>query len=676
MKTSARKPFSFSLILTISLVFFTLLMMVMGLALTSYQGNNKIAQRFQSLSNDVLPLAFTNADLTQNVLKQVKLLNTGSQTQSTEQLSEIKKQLHDYIAISNQQIEQVIAVATRVPRYVEKSSIDELNTLTNHFATLGDQVIDLQQQAIERDQVISQQTDSFRYGLQSIGTEMSRIASFLAVNDPTAMDAANRFVAAATSMERTFIALMMERRIEKAQSLYKELLTRISGLNLAYSDFSDLHPDVEEFTSLTAPLDLVRQGFTEQGLLNNVIAQRAIQSQQVEKISQATQEANQAIEKLNVISQQVSTLIDVSQAQVTQTIDRLSMTLILCSGFIFVTVILAWQGLRIWLNRGLTNLGREMDNIAHHDFSSEVMLKGPKEFQHLAQSLNRVVTSTQTSLTAVKDNGKTLLNTSLTNREVARQSEQSLTSQNTAIDTLMETIHQLEASISDIAQISSQSLLEVHQAAECSQQGELVVETNQQRLSALEASLTQNQADMEALDQQVSKISQVVELISGIADNTNLLALNAAIEAARAGEQGRGFAVVADEVRKLATDTTKQTDSIRTMMQTLVNAAQRSKQSVNSLKEEMHIALSSSNQVKAVFKDIEHSVDNIKQRVEQVSLATEEQEQATSDVVRSITMITTLGQETQHHVREMVMNTKTVTQVASDQNTMLEKYTL
>ncbi|MDP5253419.1 MULTISPECIES: methyl-accepting chemotaxis protein [unclassified Vibrio] len=676
MKTTSKTPFSFSLILAISLVFLCLLTMVMGLALTSYQGTNNIAQRFQSLSHDVLPLAFNNADLTQNVLKQVKLLNAGSQTQSSEQLVEIKQQLQQDIKTSNQQIEQVTVVAQRVPSFVEKKAIDDLHALTSEFSALGYQVLDLQQQALDLEHKISQQSDSFRYGIQSIGTEMSRIASFLATDDPEAMDAANRFVAASATMERTFIALMMERRIDKAKRLYKELLTRISGLDLAYSDFSELHPDVEDFTSLTAPLELVRQGFSEQGLLKNVIVQRGIQSQQSTQIAQASQVANQAIDTLNIISEQISHLINLSQAQVTKTIDHLSITLIFCSGFILVTVILAWQGLRIWLNRGLVNLAREMESIAHHNFSAMVLLKGPKEFQNLAQSLNRVVTSTQTSLTAVKQNGKTLLNTSLTNREVARLSEDSLLSQNTAIDTLMDTVHQLESSISEIATISSQSLLEAHQATECSQQGEQVVETNQRRLSKLESSLSQNQTDMEALDMQVCKISQVVELISGIADNTNLLALNAAIEAARAGEQGRGFAVVADEVRKLATDTTEQTNSIRTMMQTLVDAAERSKQSVDNLREEMHIALTSSSEVKAVFKEIEHSVGNIKERVEQVSLATEEQERATSDVVSSIRTISTLGQETQQHVRDMVANTKTVTQVASDQNTMLEKYSL
>ncbi|KOO11190.1 hypothetical protein AKJ18_30385, partial [Vibrio xuii] len=104
-----------------------------------------------------------------------------------------------------------------------------------------------------------------------------------------------------------------------------------------------------------------------------------------------------------------------------------------------------------------------------------------------------------------------------------------------------------------------ESYSESQRASEHSSNGVKAIEQNQTRLQSLENTLNINEESMLELDSRVKQIREMVDMIAGIADNTNLLALNAAIEAARAGEQGRGFAVVADEVRKLASDTSEQT---------------------------------------------------------------------------------------------------------------------
>lgn len=111
-------------------------------------------------------------------------------------------------------------------------------------------------------------------------------------------------------------------------------------------------------------------------------------------------------------------------------------------------------------------------------------------------------------------------------------------------------------------------------------------------------------------------------------------------------------------------------------MSELITAAERSRQAVNDSREEMTHALKSSNEVKSTFSDINLAVKYIQERVEQISVATEEQERATADVSQSITHISNLGERTKLQLESMVESSEQVAEIAGHQQAMLHKYEL
>ncbi|WP_192890685.1 methyl-accepting chemotaxis protein [Vibrio bathopelagicus] len=668
--------YTFSLIQTVSAVFISILLLVSFLSMVSIRGVERVGGYFDTLSEQALPLALHNAELTQSVLEQVKLLTYSTQSTDLNTLNATRGSIDQLASESNTTLEELLFISQSFPDAI---SLEQQQNLIDDMAQLQamtNTVLLAQIEIQNKQNLIDSKMGEFRYGVGSIGPEMNRISSFLVEDNPEASDAANRFTSSALAMANTFLMLMMQSDIEKAEDEYRQLRNRIAGLNLAYSDFADWHPDIAEFASLTAPYEMVKQGFTEQGVIKQLLLKLELVQQQEQDLAEVISLANTVINTLNQLSSTASQLIDKSELVVNQTITNIDRVLFISGLVIAVIIVISWLVLRRWVNKGLKNITQQLSLLADHDFSKQSALVGPLELQVIASKLNTVVDSTADSVRLVTRNCETLYQTAEVSHDAAEQTNSSLNEQNESLQNMITTITELEASIGEIARISNASNDDALLAENESVTGSQVVGLNQQRLQALEHSLSLNEESMTDLDERVKQIREMVDVISGIAENTNLLALNAAIEAARAGEQGRGFAVVADEVRKLASGTSQQTTNIRNMMNELVAAAGRSRSAVTESRSEMANAMQTSGDVKQAFEKIEVAVSQIKGRVEQIMVATEQQARATVDVTHSITRVSEQGEDTKLQLESMIESSEQVAEIAGHQQAMLHKYQL
>ena len=173
--------------------------------------------------------------------------------------------------------------------------------------------------------------------------------------------------------------------------------------------------------------------------------------------------------------------------------------------------------------------------------------------------------------------------------------------------------------------------------------------------------------DMTKLAEQAQAISNIMGVISDIADQTNLLALNAAIEAARAGEAGRGFAVVADEVRKLAEKTMTSTTDVGNAIKSIQQSVKQSIGQVERAADLIDIATKQSNKSGEALSEIVAMVDGTADQVRAIATASEQQSSTSEEINRSIGHINDIAEHTAQAMREAA---KAVSDLASQTQTL------
>lgn len=270
------------------------------------------------------------------------------------------------------------------------------------------------------------------------------------------------------------------------------------------------------------------------------------------------------------------------------------------------------------------------------------------ELGEIAQHFNSMVGSFQQLIEQVIESVSTINTSSKSVSENAMLASEGVAQQLNETDMVATAITEMGATIDEIAKTTELAALKAGKTHDNAQLGQTEVEQTILKIRQLSEQINTSASVVDELERDSETIGSVLDVIRGIAEQTNLLALNAAIEAARAGEQGRGFAVVADEVRSLAMRTQTSTQEIANIIQTLQSRTRSIVQLMDASQKQGAESAEQAAAAGELLKLINNDVRNIMDMSTQIAAAIEEQSMVAAEVNKNVVVIRDIAEQSSH----------------------------
>ncbi|ALZ84909.1 chemotaxis protein [Pseudomonas oryzihabitans] len=314
--------------------------------------------------------------------------------------------------------------------------------------------------------------------------------------------------------------------------------------------------------------------------------------------------------------------------------------------------------------------------IAEGDLRVVAEVKGRDEMAELMQATVQMQQTLRDTVSHIGEASTQLASAAEEMNAVTEEGSRGLQRQNSEVEQAATAVNEMTAAVEEVARNAASASTSAQQSERSTGLGAARVTETVNAIHSLTGTVSHTSEQIVALAGQAQGIATVVDVIRGIAEQTNLLALNAAIEAARAGEQGRGFAVVADEVRALAHRTQESTREIEQMIGGIQSGSEGAVQAMQRSRDEANATLKIANEAGAALEEIARSITEINERNFLIATASEEQAQVARSVDQNLVSIRDLSIQTSAGAHQTAAAAHEVSRLAVDMNRLVGRFSV
>ncbi|GLX84017.1 methyl-accepting chemotaxis protein [Thalassotalea loyana] len=449
-----------------------------------------------------------------------------------------------------------------------------------------------------------------------------------------------------------------------AQTKYITNILDSAGVSGISTDLNDLISEIVELVGESASIS---------GVKNGQLSSEAAATAQLIETENLIDAANK------ILAKQVDLANQTASQAATDVEDAVSSGSIQSIGIMLVSVVLAVIisfFTLISITRPLRQVNDMLKVVASGNLSHKLDDSGQDEFATLARNCNLLIDSLRNLIQGIVSRSTQLAAAAEQTSAVTAQSTTAIEEQRNQVEQAASATTEMSSTSQSVLSSANDALGEIKQADDEAERVKGISDKNRETIEALAQEVESASQVINKLQQDSASTGGILDVIRGIAEQTNLLALNAAIEAARAGEQGRGFAVVADEVRTLASRTQESTQEIQNMIEALQTGAEKAVSVMETGKSQAVNCVEQSEMADKALETITHAVHEAYDRSSQIATAAEEQSVVAHEISENLESIVAIAEQTTAGSQQTASSSSEVARLAEELQQSVQEFKL